>query len=567
MNLMSLAAIHRKSGNLTGALLFLMFALAAPGQAAPVFEVKLPEAHGDEPVTGRLLVVFSTDESLEPREQIGYRQGGPMMGVDVEGLAPGDSVRVDETAIGYPVENLAALPAGQYDVQALLIDYEKVNRGDGHTIWVPIAERRGISWEKSGNLYSRPRKIRFDPKSSKLVELSLTEVIPPVVPPKDTKWMKDITIRSEILSEFWGREIDVHASVLLPRGYDEHPEAHYPVVFPFGHSEGPFFFNPDPASNTEAEKAAKRDANSETGYEFYQRWISDNFPRVIAVTFENPSPYHHISSYAVNSANNGPYGRAFTEEIIPALEKQFRIIAEPYARIVEGASTGGWEALALQLYYPDYFGGAWIFNPDSISFRTYQVSNIYDDENIYEIPEGKWRKAERPFRRTRDGQAIITVRELSRFEAVLGSRGRSGYQLDIWQATYGPVGEDGYPKLLYDKETGKIDKDVASYYRDNGFDLTEYVRENWETLGPKLSGKLTFASGEMDEFYLNLGVYEFEKMIREVAPEDYPIRFHYGRPQKGHNWHHTDWAGVVREMAAHITANAPQDADIDQWNY
>lgn len=540
--------------------------VAVTASMATDFDVSLPEDMTDSPVTGRLIVVLSKEEAPEPRSAIGIF-GAPLFGRDVEGLAPGASESVDETAVGYPMENLNKLPAGDYYAQAVLVTYEKMSRADGHVIWAPMNDRRVVNYQKPGNLYSKPRKIRFDPKSNRSIQLRLSETIPPIEPPKDTEWLKDVTIHSKILSEFWGREINIHARVLLPKGYDEHPEARYPVVFPFGHFSGPFSFNPDPESNTDAAKASARDGNTETGYEFYQQWISDDFPRVVAVTFEHPTPFFLLESYAVNSANNGPYGRAFTEEIIPFLEKEFRLIGEPYARIVEGASTGGWEALALQLYYPDYFGGAWVFNPDPISFKHYMTANIYEDENMFSVPIGEWYSAERPFRRTREGQPVLSFRQLARLEAVLGSRGRSGYQLDIWQATHGPVGEDGYPRLLYDKLTGEIDREVADYYRENGYDLTEYARDNWDALGPKLRGKLNFFSGEMDEFYLNLGVYEFEDMIGEVAAEDYPIRFEYGRPKRGHNWHHTTWAGVVREMAAHIKANAPEGADPEQWNY
>ena len=98
--------------------------------------------------------------------------------------------------------------------------------------------------------------------------------------------------------------------------------------------------------------------------------------------------------------------------------------------------------------------------------------------------------------------------------------------------------------------------------KENGYDLREFAERNWATLGPKLAGKLHFFSGDMDDFYLNLGVYKFQEMVTEVAGKDYPIRFEYGRPKKGHNWHHTDWAGVVREMGAYIRKIAPPGAKI-----
>jgi len=144
--------------------------------------------------------------------------------------------------------------------------------------------------------------------------------------------------------------------------------------------------------------------------------------------------------------------------------------------------------------------------------------------------------------------------------------GRSSYQLDIWQATHGPVGTDGYPVPLFDKKTGAINRDVVTYMRAKGYDLSAFARDHWTRLGPLLRGKIHVFAGEMDEFYLNLAVYKFQEMVTEVAGSDYPIRFEDGRPKKGHNWHHTDWAGVIREVAAYVRRIAPRGA-IAQWNY
>ena len=179
-----------------------------------------------------------------------------------------------------------------------------------------------------------------------------------------------------------------------------------------------------------------------------------NFRAFLAVSFVEPSPFFP-DGYSVNSANNGPYGDAITQELIPAVEKQFRAIGKGYARIVQGASTGGWGTLGLQLKHPDFFGGAWVFNPDPIDFRRWQLVNIYEDENAFYAPGRAWTQLERPFRRTVEGQATWTVKQVSHFEAVLGSKGRSGFQFGAWEAIYGPVGPDGYPRALWDKKTGK----------------------------------------------------------------------------------------------------------------
>ena len=382
--------------------------------------------------------------------------------------------------------------------------------------------------------------------------------------PEDTEWVKHVRIRSEKLTRFWGRPIYIHARVLLPRGYAEHPTVRYPVVYTLGHSV-PFNFSTD-STRTRGLGTINPITGVETGFDFYRTWISDSFPRVIAIAFEQQTPYFP-DSYSVNSANNGPYGDAITQEVIPDLEQRFRIIAEPYARHVEGASTGGWQTLALQLRHPDYFGGAWVLQPDPIDFRRYILGDIYADTNAFTLPLGQFTTIERPFRRTTEGQVLWTMRQVSRFEAVLGSRGRSQYQLEAWEAVYGPVGPDGYPVPLWDKLTGTIDRSVAQYMRDNGYDLRAYAERNWATLGPKLAGKLHFFVPDMDDFYLNVAMYRFEEFAREhTRPGEIPP-FVYGRPMKGHSWHDWTWGEFVRLFAADVRAKAPPGADTRAWNY
>ena len=541
-----------------GALLAVFLTLLASVAAAadgPRFRVSVGADAGTTPVTGRLIVIVSPTAEPEPRTRMEIWNASPMFGVDVEALRPGKGAVVDARAAAFPMNDLRALPAGDYFVQALLIRYTEVQRADGHRIWVtlpPATAPNTYAPLRPGNLHSAVRRLRLDAARGFDVELTLSEVIAPASPPPDTEWLKTVLIKSEILSRFWGVPIHIGARVLLPRGFEDAPEARYPAIYVFGHGT-PFFFNPDPASHGPALRRA-RDANLQTGYEFYQSWISDGFPRVVALCPIIASPYFD-ESYVLDSANNGPWGQAITQELIPHLEKTFRLAAQPSARIVEGASTGGWEALALQLHYPDFFGGAWVFNPDPIDFTRYALSDVYKDENFFSTEVTPWVSAERSMLRNREGQVTWTARQVAQFEAVLGTKGRSNYQLDIWQATHGPVGADGYPALLFDKKTGVIDRKVADYMRERGFDLTEHTRRNWATLGPKLSGKLHFFSGEQDEFFLNLGVYKFEEMLAQMDNPRADASFAYGRPKKGHNWHLTDFAQMVRDMAAHVARN------------
>jgi hypothetical protein len=528
------------------------------------FEVSYPATVQADAVTGRVIVALTRTATPEPRLAIAPG-GAPIAGVDVDALAPGAVAVVDDSILGYP-HALGELPAGEYFAQALLNVYTQARRADGHTIWVRHNDTMASLNRAPGNLISEVQKVRIDPAAPQTLALALTKVIPAPDPPADTEWVKHVRIQSERLTAFWGRPMHLSATVLLPKGYDTHPHVRYPVVYVHGHGI-PFSFSTSPESEARTAALRSNGSNLKTGYEFAQEWMSDDFPRVIAVTFQQPTPYFP-DSYSVNSANNGPYGDAFMQELLPSLETRFRIIRKAYARQVEGASTGGWEALALQLYHPDEFGGAWIFNPDPIDFRRYQLVNIYDDDNAFRVPgTGRAESLERPFRRTVEGQVVDTVRGVSLFEQVLGTRGRSGFQFHAWEAVFGPIGADGYPRPLWDKVTGVIDRDVATYMREHGYDLRAYAERHWPALGPKLAGKLHFYAGDMDNFYLNLAVYRFEEFLAGTQAPHVPGHFEYGRPMKGHNWHATDWAGLVRQIAAHIKKHAPAGEPTAAWSY
>jgi hypothetical protein len=529
--------------------------LCSAAQAAVRFEVSFDKAVHPGPLTGRVILMLARSQSPEPRFQILTPNTTPMFGLDAEALLPRQAAVINHTTQGHPVDSLPELPAGEYYVQAMLNVYTKCRRSDGHTVWVHWDMGGRFFNVSPGNLYSDVQKVRLNPADGYTVKLLLTHVIPPVEPPKDTKWVKRVQLRSELLSKFWGYPVYLGATVILPKGYDEHPEVRYPVVYAQGYLGTPAFrFNEDP--NSLKQQAGLSENNLQSGYEFFQSWTADRFPRFLAVTFTEPSPFFP-DGYGVNSANNGPYGDALTQELIPYVEKQFRAIGKPFARLLEGASTGGWESLALQLQHPDFFGGAWIYNPDPIDFRRYLLVNIYEDDNAFTAAGRSWTLPERPMRRSVEGQVNLTIRQVSQFEAVLGSKGRSGYQLNAWEAIYGPVGEDGYPQPLWDKRTGKIDRAVASYMRERGYDLRHFAEKNWATLGPRLNGKLHFITGDMDNFYLNLAVYLFEEFTKKAANPPSNATFEYGRPMKGHSWHSKNFADMLREMAEQVKRNTP----------
>jgi hypothetical protein len=530
--------------------LFLMESCRPTPPSELLFELSFPSSVHPEPITGRVFVMIAKSDQREPRLQVGnWRRCEPFFGKDVHQLKPGEKGLIDENTLGYPPRSLKDIPPGKYYIQGLINIYTQFHRSDGHVIWAHMDQWEGQRFNRSpGNLYSEVKSVRLHPAKGYSIKLTMDKVIPPIEIPEDTEWVKHVKIQSKILTEFWGHPIYLGAIVLLPQGYHVHPDVYYPVHYMQGH------FSLRPPHGFKEKN------------DFYKIWTAEDFPRMISVTFQHPCPYFD-DSYAVNSANCGPYGDAIMTELIPYLEEHFRIIRKPYARVLSGGSTGGWEALALQIFYPDFFGGAWSFFPDPIDFRYYMLTNIYEDNNAF-YKEYGWLKAERPMMRDVHGQVLLSLRQLSQMEAVLGSNGRSGQQLDIWQAVYGPVGEDGYPQSLWDKETGKIDHQVAQYFRER-YDLRFYLEKNWSWLGPKLVGKLHISCGDMDNFYLNEAVYEMEKFLESTKDPYYSGSFQYGRPRKGHGWtpYGRNSGELERAMAEHITGNAPEGEDRDQWKY
>ena len=525
--------------------------------AAMQFAVGFGPSVRTEPVTGRVFVLLSRDSTPEPRFQGGtLGANAPFFGRDVAQLAPGQVALIDAGTPGFPFARLSNIPPGDYYAQAVLSVYTEFHRADGHTMWAHMDQWEGQHpMSAPGNLVSRIKRVHIGPGAG-TIRLQLTEVIPPITVPADTKWIKHIKLQSTILSNFWNHPMYLGAVILLPRGYDEHPELSYPVDYEQDHFSlaPPYHFQSDDPGTVDSTKQGHRawvvNLRQREGYRLYQDWTSDDFPRMLMVTFLHPTPYFD-DSYAVNSANNGPYGDAIMKELIPYIESHFRIIQQPYARVLSGGSTGGWESLALQVEHPDFFGGAWVYYPDPVDFRQWGLVDIYSDTNAFMAPGAHWVIPERPMMRSADGQVLITERQESQLEAVLGSHDRSAEQEDAWEAVYGPVGPDGYPAPLWDKRTGVIDHAVARYMRDHGYDLTAYLRENWSRLAPQLEGKLHFYVGDMDNFYLNMAVYRLDSLLQKNAS------FAYGRPAKGHGFRPTSTGEMLRVMADAIARHAP----------
>jgi hypothetical protein len=566
-------------------LLLLATAQQTPGNVpGPRFEVSFPASRSSQPLDGRLLVLISSDSTNEPRFQFSDGLDTQLgFGLDVDGLAPGATAIVDSRARGYPIERIDLVPPGRYRVQALLNRYETFHRADGHTVKLPPDMGEGQQWNrKPGNLFSAPQWVTLRPNDPQRIRISLDSIIPPIDPPRDTKYVRHERIQSRLLSTFWGRPVYLGAHVLVPEGFDQHPEARYPLVIDHGHFPADFSpwreTPPDPGlapdSSTRFRLKGYNRIQQEYSYQFYKDWTGPGFPRVLLIQIQHPTPYYD-DSYAVNSENNGPYGDAIMRELLPYLEQKYRGIGQGWARFTYGGSTGGWEAMAVQMFYPDEFNGAWVACPDPVDFRAYELVNIYQDENAY-YPSSPWIRLPRVARRDYLGHVTSTVESENRYESVLASRGRSGGQWDIWQAVYSPVGADGYPQPIWDKETGAIDRTVAAFWREH-YDLSHILQRDWSTLGPKLRGKLHIYVGEADNYYLNDAVYLVEQVLQSRAnpPADAEVDY---EPRAEHCWNgdHTRANAYSRLRYAQmfiprimdqIRKNSPPGADTTSWRY
>jgi len=548
------------------------------------FSVTFPAARSAAPLDGRLLVLISTDSSSEPRFQIADGPGTQLVfGIDVEGWVPRAASVVDASAFGYPMQSLANVPPGRYWIQALLNRYETFRRADGHVVKLPPDRGEGQPWNQNpGNLFSVPRWVTVHANSPHLIPIVLDQEIPAVADPTETKYVKHERIQSQLLSEFWGRPMYLGAHVLVPEGFDEHPRSRYPLVVFHGHfpttlggwRETP----PDTTVPCEYSERFRLECYNRIqdaqAYQLYRDWTAPGFPRVLLIEIQHPTPYYD-DSYAVNSANNGPYGDAIMRELIPYIESKYRGIGEGWARFTFGGSTGGWEAMAAQVFYPDDFNGAWVACPDPIDFRAYTLVNIYDDTNAYYVTS-EWKRTPRPGHRNWLGDVSATLEEMNHRELALGSRGRSGEQWDIWQAVYSPVGDDGYPKPIWDKLAGSIDPEVAAYWREH-YDLSHILRRDWATLGPKLAGKLFIYVGDMDNYYLNNAVYLVEEFLERTTNPYYGGEVDYGdRAEHCWNGDHTRSNAYSRlrypqmfvpRIMDQIRKNHPAGADTTSWRY
>ncbi|MBN1939600.1 MAG: hypothetical protein JW843_08435 [Candidatus Aminicenantes bacterium] len=485
-----------------------------------------------EPVSGRVLLLLSRTEKFSPG-----MNGTPVFGLNVDDLRPGEPVLLDDRAFGYPVRRLSDIPDGEYHLQAWLNVYTTFHRSDGKTVKLHMDQGEGQNWRRSpGNLFSDPVKVRLG-GGTPLPSLVLNRIVPPIPPYQDTAHLKHVRIQSRLLTEFWGRPMFLGANILLPKGYEDHPDVRYPVHYIQGHFPrgGVARFSENPESSG------------------FKIWNTDNLPRFIQVTFEHACPYYD-DSYGINSANMGPYGDALVTELIPHIEKTFRAIGQPWARVLSGGSTGGWISLALQVFYPDVFGGTWSFYPDPVDFRKYQIVDLYRDVNAYYL-EHEWTKVPRGGERDTSGNLIYTQEQENLYEEAIGDRFRSGGQWAVWNALFAPVAEDGYPKPLWDPVTGRIDKETVAWAGER-YDLRRYLEKRWPEIGQMLAGKIRVFCGRMDNFYLNEACYLLQDALEKLSGPPYGGEFRYG-DRGGHGWSPFRGDELLRAMGAQVARSAP----------
>ena len=506
------------------------------------FEVTIDPSVRGEAASGRVLLLLSRTEKFSPGPT-----GTPVFGLTVDDKAPGAKIVVDETAFGFPVRSLRDIPPGEYFVQAWLNVYTTFKRSDGKVVKLHQDRGEGQSWRRSpGNLYSDPVKFKIEAGQTATVPVSLNKIVPPIKPYEDTAWVKHIRIQSRLLTDFWGQPMFIGANVLLPKGYEGHPGVRYPVHYIQGHFP---------------RGRVGRFSEDETNPAF-KLWTAENAPRFIQVTFEHACPYYD-DSYGVNSENVGPYGDALVGELIPRIEKEFRAIGQPWARVLSGGSTGGWISLAVQVFYPDVFGGVWSFYPDPVDFRKYQVVNLYEDKNAYYL-DNEWSRVPRGGERATDGNLTYTMEQENLYEEAIGDRSRSGGQWAVWNAVFGPVAGDGYPKPFWNPVTGEIDRTTVEWARER-YDIRAYLQKNWAAIGPKLAGKIHVFVGRMDNFYLNEACYLLEAFLDTTNDPAYGGEFQYG-DRGGHGWSPFKGDEMLRVMAARVVKSAPPSAKSD-WVY
>ena len=424
---------------------------------------------------GRLFIFMSLDSISEPRTQIwpNPRAKTEIFAKNIDDFDPKKPFKLtgDIGWIGTPKWTLKNVPAGEYYIQI---------------VWDQKSDESRIN--EPGNLYSEKKHITINQNQN------LSFVINQKIESRkidEHPLVRVVELRSDTLSNWWGKSMFLKASILLPHNYDRTKE--YPIRYNVAGYGGRY----------DRINGALRNKG------FMDWWTSGDAPEIINVFLDGEGPFG--DSYQMDSENSGPYGHSFVHELIPHIERLYRGTQSNTYRFVDGCSTGGWVSLGLQLYYPEMFNGVFSYSPDAIAFENYNLINIYKDENAFINEYGY----ERPIMRETSGEPMLSLRSFIQYENVLGPSNsylNSGGQFSAHTALYSPKGDNGLPKPLFDPITGEMDPEVAEHWKNYDFKL--YAQENWDELGPKLQGKIYIWMGDMDNFYLNTGTREFDSFLK-----------------------------------------------------
>ena len=428
--------------------------------------------------SGRIYVMtLKSAPRAETPSEPNWFNPSPFFAVDVKNVKAGEPIIVGSNAIGHPGP-LSAIEPGEYMVQAVM-DF---NRGERS---FAAAEGNGYSRWKSAMLKAGQERI----------DLTIDQTVQKR-PALETSRLREVDIKSQLLSDFHGREVRLEATVALPASYSKDTSRKYPIIYEIPGFGGTHRAQPIYTQNT------IRD-----GEEFLQVLLNPECPLG-----------HHVFA---DSANNGPWGRVLIEELIPHIESTYRAIGKPSTRFVTGHSSGGWSSLWLQTAYPEFFGGVWSTAPDPVDFRDFQRINLYaPNANMFVDEQGK----PRPLAR-RGETPVLYYKSFSDMEVVVGHGG----QLGSFEAVFSPRTSGGAPRRLWDRKTGAVDPETAEAWKP--YDIRLKLEREWPTIGPKLAGKLHVYMGGLDTFYLDgatrLLKESLEKLGSDAKVEIFPDKTHF----------------------------------------
>ncbi len=404
---------------------------------------------------------------------------------EVASFGAGRTVQINTQETAFPA-GFAALPAGDYRVQAVLDrngDYNYRGRGPGDLVSKAVT----IRWPEQ-----TPATLTLDRPIPDEALWDFTDA------PKDVRQaiadarphLHETLFESPALSAFWGRPIIIKAWVLTPPSYAADGKATYPTVYETGGFGSTHKNNIASAARIwtlEADKA---------------------IPPMIWVFLDHSSLGTGTTEFA-DSLNNGPWGHALTTELIPDLEKQYRMDAKSSGRFLTGHSSGGWATLWLQVRYPKVFGGTWSTSPDPSDFHDFTGADLYrKDANFYRDDGGK----PRPLIREHE-KLIATIPDFARLEAVLG---RNGGQFRSFEWVFSPRGSDGTPMEMFDRNTGAVNPAVVAYWSEH-YDIAHMIEEHWRELRPDLDGKIHLYVGTADTFYLDGAAHRLDAAMRKAG--------------------------------------------------